>query len=74
MVELGTDLRRKVFLGVVEPNDDVRFKITEEDFYYDDLPGIIELLNPGVELQIGGFVVRQLRRRALRGPSPATFG
>ena len=45
-----------MFSGVVEPNDDVRFKITEEDFYYDDLPGIIELLNPGVELQIGGFV------------------
>jgi hypothetical protein len=56
MVQLAGDLRGKTFFGVVDPNDDVRFNLLEEDFYYDDLPAIIEQLEPGVELQIGGVV------------------
>ena len=56
MVELAGDFRLKRFGGVVEPNDDVRFKVTNEDFYYDDLPAIAEVLGPGEELIIGGLV------------------
>jgi hypothetical protein len=56
MVELAGDQRRKTFFGFVEPNDEVRFNIREEDFYYDDLPAITEQLGNGAELQIGGVV------------------
>ena len=56
MVDLAGDMRYKTFWGVVEPDDNVRFKVTNEDFYYGNLPAIVEVLQPGETLAIAGFV------------------